>query len=224
MKSRIITLKSNDLSNRISKESIDQAAKFNINVEYFEAVNGLESHTEHFERLGVVPKKKMKAGALGCALSHISLWKKCIEDNEPYLILEHDGYFIEPLPLDILDKFEDVLKLDNCNPYKESYEQDIEEKSKEELQIQDIEKDQELLGAAGYYSRGAYAYIIKPQAADKLLKWIEVNGFIKADHQLGFDICTISTVNKTLARLHPFYLGRVKSLSTTNFLGKDMSL
>jgi GR25 family glycosyltransferase involved in LPS biosynthesis len=217
MKKKIITLKNNELSERIAKESIEQAALMNISVDYFEAINGFHAE-QHLVDLGIRPKKKMRTGALGCALSHIYLWKQCVEDNEPYLILEHDGYFIEPLPNNVLDLFEDVLKLDNSNPYSEFYEQDIENKSKNQLQILDIEEHAKLLGEVGYYSRGAYAYIIKPHAAKKILEWIFANGIIKADHQLGKDICKISTVNKSIVRLHPYYLGRVKMLSTTNFL------
>jgi hypothetical protein len=141
-----------------------------------------------------------------------------VQDNEPYLILEHDGYFIESLPNNVLELFEDVLKLDNCNPYSDEYEQDLENKSKNQLEILDIEEDPALLGEVGYYSRGAYAYIIKPHAAATMLEWINTNGIIKADHMLGNDVCKISTVNKSIARLHPHYLGRVKLLSTTNFL------
>lgn len=215
MKAKIITLKGYNLSEKVSKECIEQAKMFGINVEYFEAVNGFDAE-KHLKKLKIYPKKKMRAGALGCALSHIYLWKSCIEENEPYLILEHDGYFIKPMPSDILNMFDDVLKLDNCNPYNEDYEIDIEKNSHEDLKIIDIDK--ELSGAAGYYSRGAYGYIIKPHAASSILNWIKTNGFIKADHQLGCDICGVSTVNKSLIRLHPFYLGKVKSLSTTNFL------
>lgn len=217
MKAKIITLKDNKLSERIAKESIEQASKFNVSVEYFEAVNGFSAE-HHLVDLGIRPKKKMRAGALGCALSHIYLWRQCVEDNEPYLILEHDGYFIEPLPNNVLDLFEDVLKLDNCNPYSESYEQDLENKLKNQLEILDIEDDSKLLGIAGQYSKGAYAYIIKPHAAAQLLEYISINGITKADHQLGNAVCKIKTVNKTIARLHPYYLGRVKELSTTNFL------
>ena len=129
MKAKIITLKNNELSEKIAKESVEQASLMNISVDYFEAINGFHSE-QHLVNLGIRPKKKMKAGVLGCALSHIYLWKQCVEDNEPFLILEHDGYFIEPLPDNILELFEDVLKLDNCNPYSTEYEKEIEEKSK----------------------------------------------------------------------------------------------
>jgi GR25 family glycosyltransferase involved in LPS biosynthesis len=217
MKAKIITLKGNELSERIAKESVEQAALMNIGVEYFEAINGFYSE-QHCIDLGYRRAGKMRPGALGCALSHIYLWKQCVEDNEPYLILEHDGYIIEPLPDNVLDLFEDVLKLDSCNPYSDEYEQDIENKSKDQLEILDLPEDRKMVSGAGQYSRGAYAYIIKPHAAKQILEYISVNGIIKADHQLGNAVCKIKTVNKSMVRLHPYYLGRVKMLSTTNFL------
>ena len=217
MKAKIITLKGNELSERIAKESIEQASKFNVSVEYFEAVNGFSAE-HHLVDLGIRPKKKMRPGVLGCALSHIYLWRQCVEDNESYLILEHDGYFIEPLPNNVLDLFEDVLKLDNCNPYSEFYEQEMEKKSLNQLEVINLPEDRRMVGGVGQYSKGAYAYIIKPHAAAQLLEYISINGITKADHQLGNAVCKIKTVNKTIARLHPYYLGKVKELSTTNFL------
>jgi hypothetical protein len=52
-------------------------------------------------------------------------------------------------------------------------------------------------------------------------EWIEIHGFLRSDHQLGNDICKISITNKSLIRLHPFYLGRVKSMSLTTFLTNE---
>lgn len=217
MKAKIITLKDNKLSERIAKECVEQAALMNLSVDYFEAINGFFAE-QHVIDLGLRRAGKMRPGALGCALSHIYLWKQCVEDNEPYLILEHDGYIIEPLPDNVLDLFENILKLDNLNPYNAEYEQEIEKKSKDQLEIINLPEDRKVVGNAGQYSRGAYAYIIKPHAAKKMLEHIAVNGIIKADHQLGNAVCKIQTVNKSIVRLHPYYLGRVKMLSTTNFL------
>lgn len=35
---------------------------------------------------------------IGCSLSHYLLWKKCAEENEPFLILEHDAVFVRKFP------------------------------------------------------------------------------------------------------------------------------
>jgi glycosyl transferase family 25 len=114
MKTYIIRLKDNVISEKYAAECVNQAATFGIEINYFDAINGLE-YPSHLEKLKIFPKykfKKGRAGVFGCFLSHYYLWKKCVEDNVPYLILEHDGYFVEPLPDDILDRFADVLKLE----------------------------------------------------------------------------------------------------------------
>lgn len=70
---------------------------------------------------------------------------------------------------------------------------------------------------AGWYSVGAYAYIIKPHAAKKLIEWINQNGFLPADQQLGSYAITLHECKPSLARLHAFYSesNNIKSMSTT---------
>ena len=41
-------------------------------------------------------------GEVGCFLSHYALWKKCIADNEPYLILEDDAIVTDKFSYDEL--------------------------------------------------------------------------------------------------------------------------
>ena len=220
MKNFIITLRNNQLSETIADECIEQARKFNLFFEKFDAVNGFHADDSK-KRLNVTPSRKMRPGALGCALSHITLWKSCLEDDEAYFILEHDGFVIENIPLDILEKFNDILKLDICNPYSECYEQELDNSQRRSLEILNIPEDSNMISNAGQYSRGTYGYIIKPHAAKKLLDWIDIHGFLRSDHQLGNDICEISITNKSLIRLHPHYLGKVKSLSLTTFLTNE---
>jgi len=220
MKNFIITLRNNQLSETIADECIEQARKFNLFFEKFDAVNGFHADDSK-KRLNVAPSRKMRPGALGCALSHITLWKSCLEDNEAYFILEHDGFVIENIPLDILEKFNDILKLDICNPYSECYEQELDNSQTRSLEILNIPEDSNMISNAGQYSRGTYGYIIKPHAAKKLLDWIDIHGFLRSDHQLGNGICEIAITNKSLIRLHPYYLGKVKSLSLTTFLTNE---
>ena len=42
------------------------------------------------------PKKRM-----ACFMSHYRLWKKCVEDNEALIVLEHDAKFIRKLDIDL---------------------------------------------------------------------------------------------------------------------------
>lgn len=217
----IIRLKNNTISEKYAAECIAQAKNFGITVECFDAINGLE-YTDHLNALKIQPRykfKKGRAGVYGCFLSHYYLWKKCLEDNVPYTILEHDGYFIRPLPLDILDKFEDVLKLDNVDPWSKTYNESVLGDGTKDIDIIKYfnpktkfeEKNQ-----TGNYMRGAYGYIIKPHAAKKLVDWISINGFVPADCQLGDAIVDIKTVVPTVVRLHPDYHGNIGDLSLTN--------
>lgn len=221
MKSFIICLKGNEISEDHAKSCVEQAGKFGIDVEYYDAVNG-NVYEKHLKRLNIKPRykfKKGRAGVFGCFLSHYYLWKKCSEENISYLILEHDGYFLRPLPEGILDKFQDVLKLDGCDPYSKNYDSLFSDISADdELTITKyynpnakfLEKNQ-----TGNYMRGAYGYIIKPHAAKKLVDWIQINGFVPADQQIGDSIVNIDVVEPSVVRLHPNYSGKIAALSLT---------
>lgn len=219
MKAKIITLKNNELSEKVSKDCVDQAAKFGVSVEIFKAINGLE-YQHHLEKLNIRPLKKFKKGkpgVYGCFLSHYYLWIECAESNEPYLILEHDGFLIKSIPDDILDHFDDVLKLESENPYSPEYENRLKLIENDYLSYEIVEPIGDMNNGAGWYSIGAYAYIIKPHAAKKLINWIHKNGFLPADQQLGSYAIILHECRPSLARLHHFYIkdGNIKSMSTT---------
>lgn len=219
MKAYTIRLKNNELSERIANESIAQAKLFNIDVTPFDAINGLQ-YQVHLERLGIRPLKKFKKGkpgVYGCFLSHYYLWKLCVEENSPFIILEHDGYFIKPLPDNILDTFDDVLKLESENPYSNGYTARLAEIHHDPMIVSIINPQDDMDNGAGWYSIGAYAYIIKPHAAKKLIDWINVNGFLPADQQIGLDVVVVHECRPSLVRLHPFYIDTkgIKSMSMT---------
>jgi glycosyl transferase family 25 len=219
MKSFIIRLRDNEHSCKIAKECVEQAEKFNLKVEYFDGVLG-NAADGIFAADGIIqyPKKLKKSlpGIKGCAASHYLLWKKCIADNESYLILEHDSYMIRPLPK--ID-FEDILKLDPHNPFSETYERDIE--TDQELKILDY-KNREYkpkLAPYGEYFLGAWAYIIKPAAAKILVGIIKEKGWVPADKQLGSDLLHLETTSSTIFRIHPLYnFKNIQSLSLTRNL------
>lgn len=221
MKAFLIRLKNNSISEKYASLCVEQAIKFNINVEYFDAINGLD-YPQHLTQLNIQPRykfKKGKAGVYGCFLSHYYLWKKCIEDDIPYTILEHDGYFIRPLPADVLDKFDDILKLDNFDPWSKTYEDSTVGDGTNNVNIiQYFNSKTKFEGKnqTGNYIRGAYGYVIKPHAAKKLVDWISINGFVPADCQIGNAIVDIKVVIPTIVRLHPDYQGNIGNLSLTD--------
>lgn len=119
MKAFVITLKNNDYSNRVANRCIESAKKFGLEVEKFFGVdkNVAEDTMCSFNLkwtwannntsnticpttgLQQFPYKTSDLRAkIGCSMSHFLLWKKCVELDEPILILEHDAVFLRPLP------------------------------------------------------------------------------------------------------------------------------
>ena len=220
MKFKIIRLKANTISEKHAAECVEQAKKFNINLEYFNAINGLE-YQKHLDKHGLKPKykfKKGRAGVYGCFLSHWYLWRECVSENVPYLILEHDGYFIKPIPNDVLNHFTDVLKLDGLDPYSKYYETNLENENNLSLEYKKYHNPSAKFlhkNETGNYMKGAYGYIIKPHAAKRIVDWININGFVPADQQIGDALVDIQVVVPSILRLHPSYFNKIGELSLT---------
>jgi GR25 family glycosyltransferase involved in LPS biosynthesis len=140
-----------------------------------------------------------------------------VDDGIPYLILEHDAYMIRPLP-DVLEKFDEVLKLDSCNPFSHEYDNRV-----------NIVKDDAVVpyntswgykprrAPYGAYFLGAWAYIIKPAAAEKILNAIKINGWVPADKQIGIQLLNLNATSNTIFRTHPQYnADNIHQMSITN--------
>jgi GR25 family glycosyltransferase involved in LPS biosynthesis len=225
MKTRIIRLEENEHSCEMAKDCYDQAVLHGLSPSYFKAINGNDAQL-HYQRTGVTPKRKMKKGRLGvigCFFSHYYLWLECIQTNMPFIILEHDGYILKPLPSNILDTFDDVLKLDRCDPFSSSYNDILDEEKDIPITIEkyiNLENKNPIKIGTGNYFKGAYAYIIKPSGATKLITHIGENGHVPADQQIGDWIVDTRTTVPSLARLHPFYAigSNIKQSSLTRNL------
>jgi glycosyl transferase family 25 len=78
------------------KRVSDRLNELHINFEVFPAIDGRKEPHPLFERYDAKRcgnyrrRAQMSGGELGCFASHFSLWSKCIELNEPILILEDD--------------------------------------------------------------------------------------------------------------------------------------
>jgi len=210
VKCYIIRLEENDHSCKMAEECKEQAAKFGIEAEYFKAINGNDVDL-HYEKTGVFQKRKTKKGrlgVLGCFFSHYYLWLKCVELSEPIIILEHDGFILRSIPDSILDNFDDVLKLDRLDPYSKSYSTSLKQEENLDIKIEKYvhlnPKNPHKIGTGNYF-KGAYAYIIKPHAAQKIIDHISVNGHVPADQQIGDWVVDTRTTVPSLARLHPWY-------------------
>jgi len=216
----IIRLAGVKLSEDLARDCIEAGEKHGVQIEPFAGINGhvadpiLESlELKPFK----VKSKASKPGVKGCFLSHYFLWKKCVTLNHPIAIFEHDGLLMRDVPKNILDRFDDVLNLDPYDQFSNNYEQHIKLDSL--LVIQEYNNPKCKPNTLhGEYLRGAYAYIIKPHAAQNLIDSCHKHGYLPADHQIGKNLVKIQTTFPNLARLHPHYSiegGRIKADSFT---------
>lgn len=100
----IIYVPNNQTSVELASRCLDSCKKINYSAELWEGFDGTGSElrvpalhknqswykwlkvTDHYQSLAEV----------ACSLSHISLWVKCMEQNRPLVILEHDAIMIKP--------------------------------------------------------------------------------------------------------------------------------
>jgi GR25 family glycosyltransferase involved in LPS biosynthesis len=67
---------------------------------YWDAYNGISnpieppSHHSGIMKMIKVTDHYLTRSEVACALSHISLWAKCVEDDTPIVILEHDAVML----------------------------------------------------------------------------------------------------------------------------------
>ena len=149
----------------------DQIIKENIaNYEFFEAINGQELLLSNnlfklFERNNFLYRK----GIIGCALSHITLWEKLINDNR-------NNYYVI---------FEDDIKL--TSNFKEKLDYCLLQFEKEDMEYlylgdfysnKKLNEDISLLKTEPFtYNAnglgGAFAYIISKKAALKIINYFK---------------------------------------------------
>jgi GR25 family glycosyltransferase involved in LPS biosynthesis len=81
----VISLKNSD-----RRIEFDKLNKNIINYKYFNAIDGNTIQLKP----GIIKKNTegYSNGAIGCAVSHLLLWKKCIELNKPIIIMEDDAF------------------------------------------------------------------------------------------------------------------------------------
>jgi len=175
----VITITDNSHSLTMYQDCLESAKKFNWKIEQFVAYNGNSISNNHWKsnKINLPSDKKFleRKGVQGCFLSHYALWKKCIELNEPIIILEHDTIFQDKWKS--IELTSEILKLHT--KYKANTDQ-----------------------YCGEWSVGAQAYIITPKGAKKIIKWISNNFAYHADILIGSKIVNWKTLDYTLVGLN----------------------
>jgi GR25 family glycosyltransferase involved in LPS biosynthesis len=109
--------------------------------------------------------RRMTKGEIGCILSHIKAWEKCVELQEPIIVLEDDVEILDP---DYQSK---------VNFYSERY--DFLYLSSKCMSEQETIINSALKTDAFYY--WACAYMIKPNVAQELLDYFKTMPLIPTD-------------------------------------------
>lgn len=227
MKAYIIVLQESEHSRSLGADAIREANKFGVYPEVHKAVNGYQS-AKVFEQYGITRFLTRdlieQPGHQGCFLSHFELWMKCVELDEPIIILEHDGVFIRELPDNILDKFDGVLKLDPLLPYEgfSTYNYKVRKSLtlNNDIEVYDPPARGIWYGV-GEFVWGAYGYIIKPKAAASLIDFAKRIGACPTDVHIGRNLVDIKSTRDPVVRLHEFYTDdNVRKVSTTSKLEK----
>jgi len=115
-----------DYSKKMAARCIESAARYGITVERFKGVHadnarqvmedeGLEwTWANNNKSTAVCPKTGLLQvpyvtqdmdARIGCAMSHYLLWKMCAAQDDPFLILEHDAKFCNPIPDQVVQNF-----------------------------------------------------------------------------------------------------------------------
>ena len=157
VKAFVITISDNPASNQVAERCIKSGIKFGINICKWEATTPNNNPLSIAETKGI-PVEGFKEiysrfeNCLSAFLSHYSLWEKCVEDNEEYMIFEHDAVCVETIPGFI--HYDKVISLG-----KPSY-------GKAQMPTR--------LGVNPLTSKpyfpGAHAYRLKPEGAKALIK------------------------------------------------------
>jgi hypothetical protein len=188
-KTFVIAIKGHSVSESQLQDCLASAKKFKWSVETFWGVDGRTIDNNTWTNQGIIPRldkpTMSKPGVQGCFLSHWTLWKKCIELNEPIIILEHDAVIQgqwQPLEMD-----DSIIKLHRYYKQKNpKYDDDT-----------------------GLWSASGHAYCLLPAHANTLIKFVKNKGAFEADRIIGDKVIPFKHLGK------PSLVERQNSFSTT---------
>ena len=153
------------------------------------AVDGSKVTEADWQRTGVtmsdLGKMKRRPGAQGCWLSHFGLWQRCVRNNRPMVILEHDALVTAPWPED-LDIDTQLIKLYNSAECK-------------------------INPRFGLWSKGSHAYTLTPQQAQTLITDAREKQAQSVDKHLGDRVLPWTFYRQDLVVLNP---GRGRSTTS----------
>jgi len=223
MKTFIIRMKDNPISEELSEDLVKSLEAYNMNYEYFDAIHGdMIEPTWRQKGLKFFHKQnanKKLPGVKGCFLSHYILWEWCNSYNEPFLIFEHDAQVIRKFPDNITTPTYDVLNLDYASRVESDYEGHLNTDKGGIIKSWPIapKKKGWLSQASKSSIKGLHAYIIKPSGAAKLIKQSHTIGTIPADVHVNSMYVDLKYTVTSYARINHKYWLNAKQGSLHSF-------
>ena len=195
------------LEKRLDRKVSIQRNFKDLNYEYYNAINGDGLNIQKLVQDGVISNcikspltGIMTKGVIGCALSHLNVWKKIVDENEIALILEDDAFLdCDMNSLNLC--FDNIQKLDkwdviflgkqsvdiiNQNSSPSDYSEYVKSVSN---RAEDLH---EMRYGAGFFC--AHAYILNKKSANKLVEQAEkgidypIDVFIEEMKKFNFKI------------------------------------
>ena len=219
----------NDTCKSLLSECIESAKEFNYNVIPYLGVYGNDIDPlvdkENITVCKDLLHKVQSKGVMGCFLSHYFLWKKCVDLNVPIGVLEYDAAFLNALPNNILDSFEDYCNLDiNRHRYFKKGKDVYSNKLNKTNSIAVMQLKENLLTKENnlfeYVNKnhisGAHGYIIKPTGANKLINFTKIYGMMPADIHINLKACKMHYTSESIVYLHSATSFRAKFSHTKN--------
>lgn len=156
MNTFVINLQENSVRRMAIKSQLDET---NLNYEFIEAIKGSNLSDGEIKTLVYdYPHCKLTKGEIGCALSHLSIYKRIVQENISHALIFEDDAVI---PKNIAKIFQEIRQLDNdkkANVYLLSRVHNFIENSKLNNNLY-----------SAYQAIGAHAYIINNKAAKRMI-------------------------------------------------------
>ena len=103
MKGYVITIETLEQSVQCAERCIKSATRIGFDVHKFNASTPADNPVDYLAEQGVGTEgfKEVYSRFQNCVAaftSHYRLWQKSVEENETLMVLEHDAYFLDPIP------------------------------------------------------------------------------------------------------------------------------
>lgn len=191
-KTFVIAIKGHPVSENQLTQCLESGKKYDWKIDVFWGVDGRTITETTWVNEGIFPRldkpTMSRPGVQGCFLSHWFLWKKCLELQEPLIILEHDA---------VIQNYWNPIEIENSVIKLHRYYKQKNPKYDED---------------SGLWSPSGHAYCLLPEHAERLISFVKLKGAFEADRLLGSNVVAVDHLGK------PSLVERQNIYSTTNNL------